>query len=563
MKTNRSLYLGACVTGLVLGAVFFDAGLVSASVSADLVGKDASDNDARATSVGPFNYGTLKADLSPLTIVSALLIMITLTNGKVDSVTDQSYYLARIDSGAGGAGTIDLVATDIVSGAAVLSNSDSVLTFSTTSSVLADGQLVVVRSKDATSSSAHSYSDGDTAQTPTWIISEDSTEDFSANITGLSANGFVRIGLPRAPKFSTSFAHVTETVDVSNTTQFSSYVRSEYRLICSTPKYTSVSSQSYDDYDSYTMPALQLELEDDLPSTTGNLVDVGATAGWTDFTAGQLSVTTTMHGPMAAVSAIYWDMDNSGTYDSDELFTIDTNTNTATLTWDPAVSDNDQVSGGKRKFKIQFDGTTPLPIGAVFYVTVSASAGSVAATLEADSSVGYNGQYQVGGLYNDQSLCKIGSFNGARFRPNYLHTGSDNGLQVVRIGIDLDGGGCSGAELLKTSFDVYMRAVQVTGKDYVKVGTVTPPNELILIGKNIKTTLNNAGYSTAGAPDRLDVDFVIQGLGINYNFDAVSDPTKAFKLNVVSTQKTPNSWVTIPVRAIIQDASTNDVVHMQ
>ena len=558
--------------GLLLGAVIFDAGSALGAVSADFVGKDSSDADNNAESVGPFNYGTFKADLAPLTIASASLssgggrtigfsdsagissgssITVTLTNGTVDSATDQSYYLAIIDSGAGGAGTIDAVATDVVSGAAVISGLDTVLTFSTTSNVAAGQQLVVVRSKDASSGSAHNYSDGNTAQSPTWVIDEDATGDFSANVTGGSSDGFVRIAIARAPVLSTSLTSVNETIDVSNVKVFSSYVRSEYNLICATEKYNTVLNQSYDDYDQ-TYPGMKVAIADDVPS--GGLIDVGKISGWADFADDEVTVTTIIHGPMAAISAIYWDLDNSGTFDADESFAIDIGTDTATLTWDPAESGNDQVSGGNRNVKIQFNGTTALASGS-YYATHSASAGGVTVTLAGNAYLGNNGE-----LKSNSSLCSIGGFNGARFRPNYLYSRNDNQKQLVRIGIDINGGPSSQSEIQKSSFDVYVRAAQVTGTNFVKVGTVTPPNELILSGYGILASMTNAGYATGAAPKRLDVDFVIEGLGINYTYDTVNNPMKAFKLNVVSMQYSPEGWVVMPVRAVTQDASTNDVV---
>ncbi|WP_459873982.1 hypothetical protein, partial [Endothiovibrio diazotrophicus] len=449
---------------------------------------------------------------------------------------------------------------------------DSVLTFTTTAAVAADAQVVVVRSKDATSSSAHSYSDGDTAQTPTWIINQDATGDFTAAITGTSTTGFALIARAAAPYLTATIAPktsnptrigVTESIDVSDTRYLANYVRSEYRLICAEGKSTT-SSQSYDDADG-TLPMIKLEISESADnglSDNYTLIDAGKIAGWSDFTAGQVSVTTTIHGPMAAVGSIHWDLDNSSTFDADEKFTLDTANNKATLTWDPADSGNDAASfTDGTPVKIVFNGTTALTPG-IYYASHSATSGGVTATADyaaANIGMGVNGI----GFESNQGLCTLTGYEGARFRPNYLWSGHDAFEQFVRIGVDLSAGPVSGDEIGKTSFDVYARAKQISGDNFVKVGTVSASDELLLWGYDVRTTMVTAGYTANSIAERLDVDFVVQGLGTSYGFDRVNAPRKAFKLNVVSVQRSLIGDRVIPVRAVTQDASTNDVVSRQ
>ncbi|WP_459870555.1 hypothetical protein, partial [Endothiovibrio diazotrophicus] len=438
---------------------------------------------------------------------------------------------------------------------------DSVLTFTTTAAIAADAQVVVVRSKDAASSSAHSYSDGNTAQTPTWIINQDATGDFTAAITGTSTTGFALIARAAAPLLDPKFTAVTETIDVSDTKYLSSYVRSESRLICAEPKNTA-SGQSYDDADA-TLPAMQLGIADSV--TTNDLaysktgIDAGKITNWTDFTAGQVSVTSTIHGAMAAVSSIHWDLDNSGTFDADEKFTLDTANNKATLTWDPADSSNDAVYSAKRQVKIVFNGTTALTPG-VYYATHSATSGGVTATTKGAFNIGRLG----GDFGSDQGLCIVSGYKGARFRPNYLWSGRDVYEQFVRIGVDLSGGMATGDEIGKTSFDVYARAKQISGDNFVKMGSVPASGELLLWGYEVRTKMVDAGYTASSVAQRMDVDFVVEGLGTNYLYDTTKyDTLKAFKLNVVSIQRSPRGSRVIPVRAVRQDASSNDVVVTQ
>ncbi|WP_459863485.1 hypothetical protein, partial [Endothiovibrio diazotrophicus] len=86
------LFSPLLIGGLALG-LGLAAGPASAATSADLVGKDSSDNDQKADSVGPFNYGTMKADLGPLTLASATL---TAAGGRTVGFSDS----AGITSGA-------------------------------------------------------------------------------------------------------------------------------------------------------------------------------------------------------------------------------------------------------------------------------------------------------------------------------------------------------------------------------------------------------------------------------------------------------------------------------
>ncbi|WP_459873984.1 hypothetical protein, partial [Endothiovibrio diazotrophicus] len=80
------------ISGLAL-SLGLAAGPAAAATSADLVGKDSSDNDQTASSVGPFNYGTMKADLAPLTLASDNL---TAAGGRTVGFSDS----AEIASGA-------------------------------------------------------------------------------------------------------------------------------------------------------------------------------------------------------------------------------------------------------------------------------------------------------------------------------------------------------------------------------------------------------------------------------------------------------------------------------
>ena len=572
MITQQSL-----IASMTLALGLSMAQQVSASVTAELVGNDGSDNDNEAPSIAPFYYSPLGAAAGSLTInagaitgvdgrtigfsssgslLSGATVTVTLTNGAVDSATDSEYYLALIDAGSTstGAGTIDTVADDVVSGAAVLSSADSVLTFTLTGNVSADTQVVVVRSAGG-AGSGHNYSDGDVAQSPTWLIPEDSTQDMTANVaSGGQTSLAAAITLPSESSLAMSPSAATETIDVTDTAALGGgYAESAYRYICSTPS-DSNTSDSNDFYDTETLPQLSLSLNDSAPA---DAIVVGQRDAFSDFSVGEASVTATINGPMAPVSSIYWDLDENGTFDNDEAFTINASANTATLMFDPSDSGNASVeaSGGNPYVRIVFDGSTDLEFGQY--------APSVSLTVDTHTlSVTPKIIDTTSHANAPGALCVIGGLNGARFRPNYLWVRNDDWKQFVRISVDVNAGPSDTGE---TSWDVYARAKQVTGNDWVRVGTVNAAGELLLWGYQVAQAMIDAGYpNTVGSNPRMDVEFVVNGLGISYAVTVQNQPETAFKLSVVSIQYTRSGGDrVIPVRALVQTASTNDQVSLQ